>query len=632
MKKLITMLVTFILVISSWKISAFAESFNILNAYEFVAAMQQFARDYTEETKVKSEQPIVNRLIVKTISNKPLYETYGAIDKLEGYGGLHILQYSNKNQTDLAYQAFLKDDILYVEYDYWMIVNSGNVKYCYCEHNQPNPSTQCMCTASTGYCDCEDNTSEGHYSWSSSAVMVDEAFAYLQNNKLEQVNVAVLDTGIDIHHSDFEGSNRFFLDEKYESIVISENGCTSDQDATYHGTHVAGIIFDNTLDNVKLFSYRLFDDFNNHILYSIFSLALNAVVDSGFIDVINMSIGMEPYSVEHENKTLYDILDRAVENNIVVVVAAGNDCSDANLLIPASYPNAIVVAATNKNNVADKAYSNYGVNVDVAAPGTDIYSTTPTKAGKVDSEGNPVYVSHIRNNGTSQATPLVSAAAAFILSIDPTLTPAEVERIIKETAYVPDDWEESCGGKNYGVGIVNFENIAKAMLGEGESQTPEIRLTSDNKFEISVPDGTDAKIYYTLDGSLPTIDNHLTYTSPLALRNTYSSEIIAVCHENGKLIGEPVSYDMITNKTKNVFCKYSYNLEINADAKNAYWSSYNPEIVQVDNEGNITANSAGKTKITCILPTGERIVWKVTVRYTPLQALFVLFFFGFLWI
>ena len=40
--------------------------------------------------------------------------------------------------------------------------------------------------------------------------------------------------------------------------------------------------------------------------------------------------------------------------------------------------------------------------------------------------------------------------------------------------------------KNYGTEIVNFDNITKAMLGEGESQTPEIKITSDNKFEISV--------------------------------------------------------------------------------------------------------------------------------------------------
>ena len=232
------------------------------------------------------------------------------------------------------------------------------------------------------------------------------------------------------------------------------------------------------------------------------------------------------------------------------------------------------------------------------------------------------------------AAPLVSAAAALIKSIDPDITPAEVEKIIKETAYIPDNWEQYCGNKNYGSGIVNFYNIAKYMIfeDERESQMPEIKLTSDNKFEISVPNGTNARIYYTLDGSLPTIDNHRTYTKPLALKCSNASKITAVCHENGKLVGEPVSYDMITYKTKNIFCKYSYELEVDEDTENVCWSSNNSDIVQVDNEGNITANSAGKARITCRLKTGERIVWKVTVRYTPLQAFFVLFFFGFLWI
>lgn len=106
----------------------------------------------------------------------------------------------------------------------------------------------------------------------------------------------------------------------------------------------------------------------------------------------------------------------------------------------------------------------------------------------------------------------------------------------------------------------------------------------------------------------------------------------AVCHENGKLISEPVVYDLVTYNDKTVFCKWSGTLTTDMDTTNAKWHSNNPSIVSVDSEGNIKGVSKGNTRITCSLPSGERIIWRVNVKYSPLQAFFVMFFFGFLWI
>ena len=606
-----------ILLYNSFSVFAFSInspdiSSNNISIDEFATQLNNMFNkyDFTLGSTTLSGGILNNRLIVKTKDNKPLDKTYYATDIVEGYGNLHILQYLTEAQAEYAYNRFLESDVEYVEYD--VLFELASEEEFSCDYSQ-------------------------NLSWNSDTADILEAFEYVENCGVDcqTVEVAVIDSGIYVEHERFqtEDPNLFRIIDSGYAIEYGTSKFPSTVDDINHGTHVAGIIYDNTMSNIIIKPYRVFVEMpfaSGSIIYACFQKAVENKAD-----IINMSLCGSVSSF----KTLNDAIEEATNKGIVVVTIAGNVKDDACNYSPACCESAIVVAATNQDCTPACDYSNWGGCVDIAAPGTNINSTVPRYWNKLDEANDKTHIYdpipqslYKELSGTSQAAPLVSAAAALIKSIDPDITPAEVERIIKETAYVPDDWEESCGGKNYGVGIVNFENIAKAMLGEGESQTPEIRLTSDNKFEISVPDGTDAKIYYTLDGSLPTIDNHLTYTSPLALRNTYSSEIIAVCHENGKLIGEPVSYDMITNKTKNVFCKYSYNLEINADAKNAYWSSYNPEIVQVDNEGNITANSAGKTKITCILPTGERIVWKVTVRYTPLQALFVLFFFGFLWI
>ena len=89
---------------------------------------------------------------------------------------------------------------------------------------------------------------------------------------------------------------------------------------------------------------------------------------------------------------------------------------------------------------------------------------------------------------------------------------------------------------------------------------------------------------------------------------------------------------MITYDTKTIFYKWSDNLADENRAENANWQSYNPEIVSVDSDGSITGKSRGTTNVTCRLQTGERIIYKVNVKYSPLQAFFVMFFFGFLWI
>ena len=93
----------------------------------------------------------LNRLIVKTETNEPLKNYYSAKACVEGYDGLHILQFSTKSQTEYAYNMLKFDEVKHVEYDCYLSLGSANDGL-------------------------ESNSSiSSHLSWNSAAVNVDEA-------------------------------------------------------------------------------------------------------------------------------------------------------------------------------------------------------------------------------------------------------------------------------------------------------------------------------------------------------------------------------------------------------------------------------------------------------------------------
>lgn len=632
MKRNLSLIIA-ILIICLNSVFVIANAEDSVTAKEFASLVQQFASDYAPGGIASgdiSSRPL-NRLIIKTDSDEPLENYYGARDKLEGYGGIHILQYATSAQTSAALSSFIESGITDVAYDVWVGIESGEFKYCYCCENAENKNS-CYCRENEfGLCDCEDKEApENHLSWNSKNSRVEEAFELIESSGItcKPITVAVFDTGLESQHEYFDPS-RIENADGY-SLIVDDVVYDSNKDGHYHGTHVAGIVYDNTMSNVKISSYRVYGDSCEWIPYSVYWAAFKAAI-ANEVDVINISsIQLKFTSKEEEafkpGTTFEDLMNEAVENNIVIVSAAGNSGRAVkDKEIPASFKAGITVSATGRDDIPEEWYSNYGDCVDVAAPGTDIYSTVPTISAKEDLDKNPIYVSYLRDSGTSMAAPLVSAAAATLKSIVPDITPAEVERIIKETAYVPENWDAK-----YGAGIINFYNMVKSIVEPEISTQPQISVNADNKFEITAPEG--ARIYYTLDSKVPTINEHLTYSEPINLRNVYAEKITAVCHENGKLIGEPIVYDLVETKEKTIFYKWSYKFSGDEKTENARWQSYNPDIAFVDENGEITGASVGTTKITCRLPTGERIVWNVTVKYSPLQMILVIIFFGFLWL
>jgi thermitase len=226
------------------------------------------------------------------------------------------------------------------------------------------------------------------------------------------VTIAIVDSGVDLTHPDLAG--RFVAG--YDFV----NNDADPTDDYGHGTHVAGIAAAVTDNNtgvagvdwdaqimpVKVLDSAGFGSFNNAALGIIWA------VDHG-AQVINLSLGASTNS-----PVLRSAIEYAYSQNVVVVAAAGN--SNTNVFYPAAYPQAIAVAASDElNNRA--GFSNYGPEVDVAAPGVNIYSTT--MGGGYD------YLS-----GTSMSTAFVSGEAAILIGIRSDLTPDEVADIIKSSA------------------------------------------------------------------------------------------------------------------------------------------------------------------------------------------------------
>ncbi len=468
-------------------------------------------------------------------------------------------------------------------------------------------------------------------SWSSYAVNVDEAFEYIENKNImcSEVTVAVIDTGIYSKHEYFNNSERLvdsgFYYETTVGIDSEGNKITEKQssmeDDCFHGTAVSSVIYDNTMSIVKITPYRVTNSI--FIRYSNMFKAFDFAVSKN-VDIINISAGGE---IPGNSKTLYDKITSASNNGIMVIVASGNENKSTNTVFPACHPDVITVSATDENS-KPASFSNFGNTVDVSAPGTNIKVPVPRLlTDNSDDSPYPAYNAYMISDGTSYSAPLIAAAAATLKSIDPDITPAETKRIIKETAYVPEGWDT-----NYGVGIVNFYNMVKAVL-EPEISCQPLEIRPENgKIEIIAPEGTDARIYYTIDGSVPTIDNHIKYTEPVSFRNNYIKKITAVCHENGKLISEPITYGMINHREKTIFCKWSKELPSYENSGDAIWYSRNPEIASVDDNGKITGVSPGNTDIICRYPTGEWVTWNIKVQYSPIQLFFIICFFGFLWI
>jgi serine protease len=300
------------------------------------------------------------------------------------------------------------------------------------------------------------------------------------------VVVAVLDTGI-TNHSDLNANILPGYDFIVDTFVANDgNGRDSDpsdpgdwitanqcggvhaaQPSSWHGTHVAGTVAAVT-NNAKGVAGTAFDakvvpvrvlgkcggydsDIADAIVWASGGSVSGVPANANPAEVINLSLGGQGSC----GTTTQNAINGAVGRGTTVVVAAGNSNANVSNFSPANCNNVIAVAS-NTSTGARSSFSNYGALIDVSAPGSSILSTLNTGS---TTPGSETYASY---NGTSMAAPHVAGVVALVQSVaNPSLTPAQVEALIKNTARA----FPSTPSQPIGAGIVNAKAAVDAAAG-----------------------------------------------------------------------------------------------------------------------------------------------------------------------
>ena len=311
------------------------------------------------------------------------------------------------------------------------------------------------------------------------------------------VDVAVLDTGIDVDHPDLNvvgGADCLQTSgngPRWRRESFCDASMSGDDDES-HGTHVAGTIaaLDNGIGVVgvapgaRLWAVKVLDSTGSGYTSGIIA-GIDWVVAQGDIEVMNLSLGGSGVSTAYQTA-----IDNAVASNVVVVVAAGNSTADSADYSPAFVPSAITVSAladfdglegglgtaTCRSDIDDTLadFSNYGSPVDLAAPGVCILSTYPLERG-----------SYATISGTSMAAPHVAGAAALLASTG--MTAAQIDDYLKATGnynYVEDSGdgikEPLLDVRSYAANFVGGEPPAnQPPVAVFTSDCPELDCTFD---------------------------------------------------------------------------------------------------------------------------------------------------------
>ncbi len=195
-----------------------------------------------------------------------------------------------------------------------------------------------------------------------------------------------------------------------------DNGNGHVDEATGHGTHVAGIVV-LTAPDVAILPLRALNSDGTGTLCHVTWAIYTAIEDGA--DVINLSMGMSV-----EAMAIKRAIQKAHASGILVTSSAGNRGIRAENHFPASMPEVMAVTATTGQDLK-ALFANYGSHISMAAPGVGIMS----------SYWNGGYAIW---SGTSMATPFIAGAAALLLAIEPG-APAAIQQVIESTSVDIDE-------------------------------------------------------------------------------------------------------------------------------------------------------------------------------------------------
>lgn len=273
-----------------------------------------------------------------------------------------------------------------------------------------------------------------------------------------QVVIAVIDTGIDFDHPDLANTpdEEKISPDGYD--FVNEDSDPTDDHG--HGTFMSGLIAAKSDNGIGIAGVS----WNSKIL------PIKAVASDGYgdsfdlveaimyaadngADVISMSIGFRLPS-HAEAPALEAALKYAFDKGIVIVASAGNEGSG--VLYPAAYDDYCIAVAATDNRDERPIWSNFGPEVDVAAPGVDLVGPVPTWFPELvwgDFTADP----YAYADGTSSSAAVVAGFVSLIKSAKPWLTSGQIMDIVR---YSADDINAGIhpGKDDYmGYGRINME-------------------------------------------------------------------------------------------------------------------------------------------------------------------------------
>lgn len=409
-----------------------------------------------------------NELVVKMKPNKilPIFDSKAQVQNL--YGDVYIIRNINAESLEVN----LKDNpaIEYVERN-----RTSRVEL-------PAPLKNETIQKSTKTLS-QFNDPKANKVWSFDdaeyfGVSVDAAYKLYSTEATKTIIVAVIDTGVDYKHEDLkdvmwmnskeipgngiDDDNNGYVDDVYGINLLNRDsngrGTGNMMDAHSHGTHVSGTIaakqnnkigIAGIASNVRIMGIRAVPNDTDETDVNIAEAFIYAAKNGA--KIINCSFGK---SSNEGGKLIPETLQYIQDNyGVLVVAAAGNSSEDIDKAptYPASHKNdnLLIVASSTNSNLMSR-FSNYGLkSVDVAAPGSGIFSTTPNN-------------SYESMSGTSMASPTTAGVAAEVLSHYPELSPIELKNVIIKSVTKVERFKDKLvsGGR---IDLLNALELARTI-------------------------------------------------------------------------------------------------------------------------------------------------------------------------
>lgn len=369
------------------------------------------------------------------------------------------------------------------------------------------------------------------------------------------IKVAVIDGGFDCTHEDIGYGNDNYrnIDPTlgYDYFQMSSTSMTKRD----HGTQVAGIISAKTnngsgiagvaggfgASGVTILPFCITDGTLLGVNLGYLDDAICSAVNNG-AKVINMSLGSNDTDLSH-HADIVDAIDYAYSQGVTLVSITHN-YSNSFVWFPACYSKVIAVGAMDQD-YQKSSFSNYGNDIDLVAPGEDIYSTKMNNGYDYDL-------------GTSFAAPQVAGVAAMMLSVNPSLTPSQIRSKLRSTCTKLSGYSYNASGWNsyVGYGLLNAFAAVCSALSADEIVGPPLVYTSGQYDIVNLPSGV------TVSWSLS--DNYYNTGYNLLIRNYPSVGHCLIVRDpnhdlmNATLTAE-IKYNGITVQTLQKTGIYAYD-------------------------------------------------------------------------